>query len=139
MELEYTLEEITNVAQKFIAELDQHKIVLLYGEMGVGKTTFVQAVCKALGIEENISSPTFSIINQYESTTGNIIYHVDMYRVKDEVEAIHAGVEEILFSDRLCFVEWPALILNLLDGAFLKVDIILLDERRRRITTKVVE
>ena len=139
MELEYTLEKITNVAQKFIAELDQHKIVLLYGEMGVGKTTFVQAVCKALGIEENISSPTFSIINQYESTTGNIIYHVDMYRVKDEVEAIHAGVEEILFSDRLCFVEWPALILNLLDGAFLKVDIILLDERRRRITTKVVE
>jgi len=95
------------VAATFLANTVHHKVFALHGEMGAGKTTFVHAVCNALGVKDTIGSPTFSIINQYQTNTAEIIYHIDLYRLKDEEEAIQTGVEDCLYSGNYCFVEWP--------------------------------
>lgn len=107
MELNFTLDNITAVANKFIEVTANYTVFALHGDMGAGKTTFVHAVCEAMGIKDNISSPTFSIINQYTNKEGRIVYHIDLYRLKDEEEAIQAGVEDCLYSGNTCFVEWP--------------------------------
>lgn len=102
----FDLEELQQVAQAFIAEWSGYRVFAFHGEMGAGKTTFITAVCGVLGVQEKVNSPTFSIINQYLSDRGSI-YHMDLYRLKDEQEALDAGVEECLFSGEYCFVEWP--------------------------------
>ena len=102
----FSLEEIGRAAGDFIKAISEQKIIALYGQMGAGKTTFVHAICDALGVKDSVSSPTFSIINEYRSAQGTI-YHIDLYRLKDENEAIAAGVEECLYSGNLCLVEWP--------------------------------
>ncbi len=107
MEVNFSLEEIGNAAKKIIAATSANTVFALHGDMGAGKTTLVHAICEALGAEGNISSPTFSIINQYKTNDGRTIYHIDLYRLKDEDEAIQAGVEDCLFSGNICFVEWP--------------------------------
>ena len=107
MELNFTLNEIKDVAAKFIASANDRTVIALHGDMGAGKTTFVHAVCEALGVSDNISSPTFSIINQYKTSQQKTIYHIDLYRLADEAEAIAAGVEDCLYSGNICFVEWP--------------------------------
>ncbi len=107
MELIFTLEDIQQAVQTFNTAATGYKVFALHGEMGAGKTTFVHAVCKAAGVTGNISSPTFSIINQYTTDNGALIYHIDLYRLKDEEEALQAGVEDCLYSGNTCFVEWP--------------------------------
>jgi tRNA threonylcarbamoyladenosine biosynthesis protein TsaE len=107
MELIFTLDEIREAAKKMLDATANYSVFALHGEMGAGKTTFVHAVCEAAGVKDNISSPTFSIINQYTTQNGQIIYHIDLYRLKDEEEAIQAGVEDCLYSGNTCFVEWP--------------------------------
>ncbi|MEQ1553066.1 MAG: tRNA (adenosine(37)-N6)-threonylcarbamoyltransferase complex ATPase subunit type 1 TsaE [Ferruginibacter sp.] len=107
MDVHFLLEEINKVAQNFIKEIGQKKVIALHGQMGAGKTTFVHAICNALDIKSAVSSPTFSIINEYKSNNGNIIYHLDLYRLKNEQEAINAGVEDCFYSGNLCLVEWP--------------------------------
>lgn len=102
----FSLEEIGRAAGDFIKAISEQKIIALHGQMGAGKTTFVHAICDALGVKDSVSSPTFSIINEYSSAQG-IIYHIDLYRLKDENEAVAAGVEECLYSGNLCLVEWP--------------------------------
>lgn len=103
----FTLSNITEAAGKFIAHIGKRRVVALHGDMGAGKTTFIEEVCKVLGVKETMSSPTFSIINEYTTVTGNPVYHIDLYRLKTEEEAIAAGVEECLYSGNYCFVEWP--------------------------------
>ncbi len=107
MDVSFTLENINTVANQFIKAIDNRKVVALHGEMGAGKTTFVHAICQVLGVSGAISSPTFSIINEYKAETIEVIYHLDLYRLKDEQEAINAGVEDCLYSGNLCLVEWP--------------------------------
>jgi tRNA threonylcarbamoyladenosine biosynthesis protein TsaE len=107
MEITFSLGEIREAAQKVMAIAAGYKVFAIHGDMGVGKTTFVKALCEAMGVHENISSPTFSIINQYKTIEGNLIYHLDLYRLKDEQDAISSGVEDCLFSGNNCFVEWP--------------------------------
>ena len=107
MELIFTLDEIESAAAKFARLTAAYKVFALEGEMGAGKTTFVHAFCKVAGVKDTISSPTFSIINQYITQQQKIIYHIDLYRLKNEEEAIQAGVEDCLFSGNTCFVEWP--------------------------------
>jgi tRNA threonylcarbamoyladenosine biosynthesis protein TsaE len=107
MELTYTLGEIDIAAKKLLANIGVHKVFAFNGEMGAGKTTFIHALCEALGVKDAITSPTFSIINQYKTDSGETIYHIDLYRLKDDEEAINAGVEDCLFSKNICLVEWP--------------------------------
>lgn len=107
MVVDFKLENIEDAARSFLSLVGNKKVIAFHGEMGAGKTTFITAVCKALQVTDTLSSPTFSIINQYRSVTGNLVYHMDLYRLKDEEEAINAGVEDALYSGNLCLVEWP--------------------------------
>jgi tRNA threonylcarbamoyladenosine biosynthesis protein TsaE len=107
MELYFYLKDIEKAAQQFLDATSGRKVFAFHGEMGAGKTTFITSVCKQLGVEDVVSSPTFSIINQYKNNTGQTIYHLDLYRLKDEEEAIMAGVEDCFYSGHYCFTEWP--------------------------------
>ena len=107
MEVIFKLEEIQSAAEKLLADTGTNKVFAFHGEMGAGKTTFIHALCIAMGVKGTISSPTFSIINLYTAANGNSIYHMDLYRLKDENEAINAGVEDCLYSGNICLVEWP--------------------------------
>ncbi len=107
MEVIFTLKDISEAAEKILALTEKYKVFALYGEMGAGKTTFAHAICEAMGVTDHISSPTFSIINQYTTADEQSIFHIDLYRLKDEIEAINAGVEDCLFSGSICLVEWP--------------------------------
>ena len=107
MQLIFTLDEIEKAAATFREMVDGERVIAFHGEMGAGKTTFISALCKTLGVIDAISSPTFSIINQYKTNSGSTVYHMDLYRIKDEEEALMAGVEECFYSGSWCFVEWP--------------------------------
>ncbi len=107
MDLNFTLENIDQAATQLLAQTGSDRVFAFHGEMGAGKTTFINALCKALQVKDSISSPTFSIINQYATAGNKTVYHMDLYRLKSEQEAINAGVEDCLFSGNTCFVEWP--------------------------------
>lgn len=107
MEIIFSLEEINDAAALFLRSVADQHIFTFSGELGAGKTTFISALCRQLNVKDTISSPTFSIIQQYETTDGKTIYHMDLYRIRNEEEAINAGVEDCLQSDAICMVEWP--------------------------------
>lgn len=107
MVVNFTLNEIDQAAGEFLSLLGDRKTVAFHGDMGAGKTTFIHALCKVMGVEDVTSSPTFSIINEYKKANGETILHMDLYRLRDEQEAVSAGVEDGLFSGNLCLVEWP--------------------------------
>jgi tRNA threonylcarbamoyladenosine biosynthesis protein TsaE len=107
MEVIFTLDQIEQTAQQFLKTVAHKTVFAFDGEMGAGKTTLIQAICKALGVIDTVSSPTFSIINQYKTNSDGTIYHLDLYRLKGVEEAINAGVEDCLYSGNICFVEWP--------------------------------
>lgn len=113
MEIIYALDEIEDVAGKLIALIKKYKVFTFSGELGAGKTTLITAICKTLGVLESVSSPTYSIIQEYELAGGSLIYHMDLYRIKNIKEAIDAGVEDCLLSNELCFVEWPEIAMDL--------------------------
>jgi len=133
MELVFKLENIDEAAVKFIAATAGHRVIAFHGEMGAGKTTFIHAVCEAMGVKENISSPTFAIINQYATAAGKTIYHMDWYRIKDDEEAINAGVEDCLYSGNTCFVEWPEKARGVLPDDTLHVVITMIGDATRKI------
>lgn len=107
MELMFTPETIEDAARQFLSALNGYEVIAFHGEMGAGKTTFIHSVCKVMGIQNGVSSPTFSIINEYRTSDGSIVYHMDLYRLKNETEGIDAGVEDCMYSGNICFVEWP--------------------------------
>jgi len=107
MVVNFKLDEIGNAAKDFLSAIGDKKVIAFHGEMGAGKTTFIHAVCDRLKVKDVVSSPTFSIINVYNSGDSDSIFHLDLYRLKDEDEAIAAGVEDCLYSGSLCLVEWP--------------------------------
>jgi len=113
MILNYSLSELTDVAQKVIKN-SKNNVLLFYGEMGVGKTTLIKEIVKQLGVNDNVSSPTFSLVNEYHSTDGSKIFHFDFYRINNEDEALDMGIEEYFYSNCWCLVEWPNKIENLL-------------------------
>ena len=134
MDITFTLSELAAAVQQFLPSLKKVMVVAFDGQMGAGKTTFISALCKALGTTDAASSPTFSIINQYKTSVGLTIYHMDWYRLKDEEEALQAGVEDALYSGHLCLVEWPERAAALLPDDTLFVKLELVDEGKRRLT-----
>ena len=133
MEVIFKLEDIRHAAESFLAGIGTNKVVAFHGEMGAGKTTFIHALCEAMGVKGTISSPTFSIINQYTTFTGNTIYHMDLYRLKDEYEAINAGVEDCLYSGNTCLVEWPEKIPAIFPDDTLHITITYVDDNTRKL------
>jgi tRNA threonylcarbamoyladenosine biosynthesis protein TsaE len=101
-----SLENINEVAKAFLDKYSGNKVIAMYGDMGVGKTTFVKAVCRTLGMEDEASSPSFSIVNEYRGE-NKTIYHFDFYRINEPEEAYDFGYEEYFYSGNMCFVEWP--------------------------------
>jgi tRNA threonylcarbamoyladenosine biosynthesis protein TsaE len=117
------LEEINSVASQFLTALGNKKVIAFSGEMGAGKTTFIKALCKALGVLDVASSPTFSLVNEYRSESGAKLYHFDFYRINKESEAMDMGCEEYFYSGNYCFIEWPEKISTLLPSDTLNVTI----------------
>ena len=134
MEVIFTLDQIGLAAQKTLADSAGYRVLALHGEMGAGKTTFAKALCKEMGVIDNISSPTFSIINQYATKDGAVIYHMDLYRIKHEAEAIASGVEDCLLSGNACLVEWPEMAEGIFPDDTLHLYFTALDTATRKIT-----
>ncbi len=132
MRIEYTLADLSDVAQQVISNVDS-KILLFDASMGVGKTTLIKEICKQLGVQDVISSPTYSLVNEYRSEQGTV-YHFDFYRIKDEEEAYHIGFEEYLDSGAWVFIEWPEKISNLLPNDAIRIKINLSDNEKRVLT-----
>lgn len=109
-----SLDNITDAAAEFIKQMGDNTVFAFHGEMGAGKTTFIKAICEKLGVDDVINSPTFAIVNEYRSNSGELIYHFDFYRINKEEEAFDFGYEDYFFSGSLCFIEWPERIESLL-------------------------
>ncbi len=136
MEVIFSLNQIEAAAAEIIAFSANYKVLALHGEMGAGKTTFTKAYCKAKKVVDNISSPTFSIINQYTTESGEIIYHLDLYRLKNEEEVFSSGAEDCLLSGNTCLVEWPEKAVGILPDETLHLYFTSLNTGTRKIVTK---
>ncbi len=123
-----SIHELPKIAQEIISNL-QHKIILFEGEMGAGKTTLIKEMIQQMGSDDETSSPTFSIVNEYETISGKV-FHFDLYRIKSEEEAMDFGIEEYLDSGNYCFIEWPDKIENLISGPHHTVKIIAQENQR---------
>lgn len=133
----YSETEIEQAAKFLLSNIQSQKILLFYGEMGAGKTTFVKAFCAALGVEDTVSSPTFSIVNEYHYSGGKI-FHFDCYRLKNQYEALDIGFEEYLYSGNYCLVEWPEKIPDLLPENYLEISLQVQPDQQRKLTvTKI--
>ena len=106
-EITFTLKDLPQTAKALIEDIGEDTIFLFDAEMGAGKTTFIAEICRQLGAEDDFGSPTFSLVNEYEDSRGNPIYHFDLYRIESPQEALEMGVEEYFNSGNLCLVEWP--------------------------------
>ncbi|MGI4805259.1 MAG: tRNA (adenosine(37)-N6)-threonylcarbamoyltransferase complex ATPase subunit type 1 TsaE [Janthinobacterium lividum] len=133
----YSEKDIAQAAKHLISSVENQKILLFYGEMGAGKTTFIKAFCAALGVKDTVSSPTFSIVNEYHYHE-EIVYHFDCYRLKTQTEALDLGMEEYLYSNEYCLIEWPEKIPDLLPENYLRINIEIQPDQQRKLTiTKV--
>jgi tRNA threonylcarbamoyladenosine biosynthesis protein TsaE len=133
MEIVFTIDELESVAQQIIAQ-QPARVILFHGEMGVGKTTLIKQLCKKLGVTEATSSPTFSLVNEYETITNQIVYHFDFYRLKNEMEALDMGADDYFYSGNWCFIEWAEKILNLIPEEHAIITIELVDDGKRHLT-----
>ncbi len=130
----HSLDKINEVAEVFLKSFREPCIFAFYGSMGVGKTTFIQAVCKVLGVVDPVSSPTFSIVNEYSCGTDCKVYHFDFYRINSITEVFDFGYEEYFSENAYIFIEWPELIEDLLPPETVKLSITLKDEGLRQIS-----
>lgn len=136
LEKDYSVKELQQAAQWVLENIGEKKVIALHGEMGAGKTTLVSAICNLFRVLDVVSSPTFSIINEYhyKDEGGNqSLFHIDLYRLKDEQEAIHVGVEECFYSGNYCFVEWPERTPNLLPDNCIHIYLIATGDQNRKL------
>lgn len=120
--ISHSLDDLSETAQKILQSCGESKLFMFYGDLGAGKTTLIQMLCSTLGYTDEVTSPTFSLINEY-STPEQKIYHMDLYRIKNVEEAFDIGLEEYLYSDAYCFIEWPQVIIEILQETYYEVKI----------------
>ncbi|MEO8762490.1 MAG: tRNA (adenosine(37)-N6)-threonylcarbamoyltransferase complex ATPase subunit type 1 TsaE [Bacteroidia bacterium] len=118
-----TVDVLDEVAKDIISHLTESKIILFQGEMGAGKTTLIKEICKQLGVTDTMSSPTFSVVNEYKTADNKTIYHFDLYRIKNIEECFDLGMEEYVYSNNYCFIEWPEIALPLLPEKYYTLSI----------------
>jgi len=133
-EIIFGLDEIDQAATRFLEALGERRIVAFYGSMGAGKTTFIRALCRQLGVEDTVTSPTFALVNEYRNRQGDSIFHFDFYRIRRLAEAIDMGCDEYFQSGHLCLIEWPELVEELLPTETLRVSIQETPDGLRRLT-----
>ena len=117
------IKQLPSIATEILKAFKDEKVFTFYGEMGSGKTTFIKEICKQLGVNETITSPTFALINEYLGKEEQTIYHFDFYRIETQEEAYDFGYEEYFYSNNYCLIEWPELIENLLPESYVKITI----------------
>lgn len=118
-----SLDNLPEAAAMLLDVASQEPVILFEGPMGAGKTTLIKEFCRQMGVQENVSSPTFALVNEYEAENGKLIYHFDFYRISDEREALNIGALEYFESGNICLIEWPSLIPNLLPEHYLLVSL----------------
>lgn len=138
MTLNYSLNDIESTALKLFRQFEPYRIFCFEGALGAGKTTLIEAICRYLGSKDPLSSPTFSIVNEYDSPKG-ILYHMDWYRLKNEEEAIQIGIEDYLYSGHYCFIEWHKQAEMLIPKPFVHVTLTSLEASARSIKAELVE
>ena len=142
MDKNYGIIEMPLIAAELAEVISRFNVVTFSGNLGAGKTTLIKTLCQLWGVEDAVSSPTYSLVNQYKCKTENrreFIYHIDLYRVKDEEEAYDAGVEDNLYSGHLCLVEWPEKALGIIPEGSLQVEITYISPEQRHIQVVSVE
>lgn len=117
-----TVADLSEAAAALLPIIQQQKVVAFYGDLGAGKTTLIKVFCTLVGVDEEMSSPTFALVHEYQGSTGPV-FHFDFYRIKDEIEALDMGYEDYFYSGNLCLVEWPEKISGLLPEDLIKVEI----------------
>lgn len=128
----FSIDQITQVAQKIVAQNPQ-KVILFSGEMGVGKTTLIKEIAKTLGVKGTTSSPTFSLVNEYQTVDNQLIYHFDFYRLKKESEALDMGADDYFYSGNWCFIEWSEKIPNLIPEKHSSISFSILADGKREL------
>ena len=135
MNKNYSLENLAEIASLIIATA-KNKTLLFYGEMGVGKTTLIKEICKLLEVEDTISSPTFSLVNEYKTSKNVSVYHFDSYRITKQEEALDMGIEEYLYNNDWCLIEWPQNVENLLPLESVEIHLTTLENGQRNVQLK---
>jgi tRNA threonylcarbamoyladenosine biosynthesis protein TsaE len=135
MNKNYSLKNVSEIASEIIVSA-KNKTLLFYGQMGVGKTTLIKEICKQLKVSDTISSPTFSLVNEYETNRNEKVFHFDFYRITHEEEALDMGIEEYFDSDAWCLIEWPENIKNLLPLDAVDIHLTILEDENRNIQLK---
>jgi tRNA threonylcarbamoyladenosine biosynthesis protein TsaE len=135
MKIEFNLDEIESVVKQ-ILDSNPEKVILFNGEMGAGKTTFIKILCKELGVKNPTSSPTFSLVNEYQIPNNQLVYHFDVYRLKNQNEALDMGIEDYLYSGNWCFIEWSEKIPDLIPEKHSVITISVLNNDKRLIELK---
>ncbi len=132
------LSELHAAAKLMLQEHETVSVFAFYGKMGAGKTTFIKTICEELGVIDEATSPTFAIVNEYMTEMGDSVYHFDFYRIENHQEAFDIGFDEYLYSDNYCFIEWSEKVTELLPENYVKVNIEILSDTERKITTEAV-
>lgn len=132
MNTTYSLKDLPSIAKEVIASAE-HRMLLFYGDMGVGKTTLIKEICTQLGVLDTISSPTFSLVNEYQTNKNETVYHFDFYRIENQEEAYDIGIEDYFDSNHWCLVEWPENVENLVPLEFVEIQLSRLDNNQRNI------
>jgi len=115
------LSDLKEIAEKLLSELPEKRVFIFDAPMGTGKTTFIKSLCDVLLVTDEVTSPTFAIVNEYQTGNKDLVYHFDYYRIKDIREAVDFGSEEYFFSGRYCFIEWPQIIEELLPDDYVRI------------------
>jgi len=134
-----SLKTLLPTAEKLVKQFPDQRVFAFYGNMGAGKTTFIQSVCKILGTNDNVTSPTFALINEYKTEAKKSIFHFDFYRIKNMEEAFDLGYEDYIYSGNYCLIEWPEMIEPLLPNQFVKVQIDVDETGNRLVSAKIVK